>query len=278
VETRGQASAGPASPDPVVETINPAGAGAVVLVCEHAANHIPPDLGDLGVTADVLASHVAWDPGALAVARALSAALDAPLVAARVSRLVYDCNRAPDADSAIPAVSEVHPIPGNAELPAADRQARAERFYAPFRDAVAACLDGRAKAGRPTVLVTVHSFAPVFNGVARDVDIGILHDSDARFADAMLQAAAGEALLTVRRNAPYSAADGVTHTLRTHAVPRGLLNVMIEIRNDLIADAGAQAAMARRLAGWIGAALAATGQAAGGPPPLAMLNQDTRVS
>ncbi|MFC6490697.1 N-formylglutamate amidohydrolase, partial [Nitratireductor sp. GCM10026969] len=98
----------------IVETINAEGAGTVVLSCEHAANFIPPEFADLGLAREVLESHIAWDPGASAVARHLSRHLDAPLVAQRVSRLVYDCNRPPDAEAATPARSEAYAVPGNA--------------------------------------------------------------------------------------------------------------------------------------------------------------------
>lgn len=241
----------------VVELADPDGAGAVVLVCEHASRVIPPELGDLGLDAAALASHIAWDPGALAVARAMARRLDAPLVAQRVSRLVYDCNRAPGAESAIPARSELHDIPGNAGLTEAQRAARAERFYRPFRDALAGLLDRRLAAGKPTALVTVHSFTPVYAGVRRDLDVGILHDRDTRLADALLAVAAAEKAFVVRRNQPYGPQDGVTHTLLEHGIARGLANVMIEIRNDLIADAAGQEAMAARLTRWLDAALAA---------------------
>lgn len=236
-------------PDPV-EVVNPDGGGGFVLVCEHAGNYIPPELGDLGLPPGLMTSHIAWDPGALPVARELSRLLDAPLVAQRISRLVYDCNRPPEAASAIPEHSETHRVPGNVGLSVAARQSRVEAVYQPFHAAVA----GRLDACVAPVLVTVHSFTPVYNGVQRDLDVGILHDSDSRMADAMLRHSGAADGLTVRRNEPYGPADGVTHTLCRHALPRGLGNVMIEIRNDLIRDGGSQQAMASRLARWLTAA------------------------
>jgi len=231
----------------VVEVINPAGSGGFVLVCEHASSHIPCELKDLGLSGDVLTSHVAWDPGALAVAEAMSGELDAPLVAQRVSRLVYDCNRPPQAASATPARSEIYAIPGNAGLSPAERERRAERYYVPFRETLAACIDARL--GRPAapVVVTIHSFTPVYFGLRRSVDIGILHDADRRLADAMLECAKSEPRSRFRRNEPYGPLDGVTHTLVEQAMPRGLMNVMIEIRNDLIGSEAEQQEMAALL-------------------------------
>ncbi len=132
------------------------------------------------------------------------------------------------------------------------------RFYAPFRDALAACLDARTDGARPPALLTIHSFTPVYAGVRRDVQLGVLHDADARLADALLATLAADSTLAIRRNEPYGPRDGVTHTLAAHALPRGLPNAMIEIRNDLIASADAQRAMAAWLSRCAAAALAAT--------------------
>lgn len=243
-----------ASADGGVVVSHPSGTGRWVLVCEHAGNVIPRELQGLGLAPDLLTSHIAWDPGALAVSRGMSAILDAPLVAQLTSRLIYDCNRPPESDGAMPLVSEIHRIPGNADLSDEARRARIEGVYLPFRDAVAACLDRQAAARGDIAVVTVHSFTPVYKGRRRDLDIGILHDSDSRLADAVLDAAAADGDVVVRRNQPYGPADGVTHTLCTHALPRGLANVMIEVRNDLIGDAASQEAMARRLSRWLLAA------------------------
>lgn len=240
----------------VVDEINPAGAGNVVLVCEHASNFIPPEYHHLGLSEDLRASHIAWDPGAMPVALAMSATLDAPLVAQKVSRLLYDCNRPPEAQSAVPAVSEIHQVPGNADLSEGDRQARVERFYQPFRTALDASIARKIATGRPPVIVTIHSFTPLYKGVNRDVEIGILHDSDARLADAMLDAAKNETRFDVRRNVPYGPEDGVTHTLREHAIARGLMNAMIEIRNDLLIAPDGQREVADWLCANLGAALA----------------------
>jgi predicted N-formylglutamate amidohydrolase len=248
----------------VVEVTNPEGAGAFLIVCEHASKRIPANFAGLGLDAAALASHIAWDPGALAVAEAMSARLGATLVAQRFSRLLYDCNRPPESPAAVPAVSEIYEIPGNAGLSAADRQARVDRFYTPFRDTLAACIEGRITKRRPPVLVTVHSFTPVFMGVEREVELGILHDADARLADALIETAEAGTTLKIRRNEPYGPADGVTHTLIEHGISRGLLNVMLEIRNDLVADRASQTKMADWLSLCLTEALAALGVGTGG--------------
>ena len=236
---------------PVAQVMNAQGKAALVLVCEHASCFIPQQLEDLGLTGDVLRSHVAWDPGADAVSQRMAGLMDAPLVVSGVSRLVYDCNRPPNAPDATPARSEVFDIPGNADLTPAQRQDRAETYYKPFQTRLRQTV---AKKNSPA-LVTIHSFTPVYNGEPRDVEIGLLHDTDACLADAMLAVAAGHTQLSVQRNAPYGPQDGVTHTLKEHALPQRLPNVMIEIRNDLIATPEAQDAMAKTLSSWVADAL-----------------------
>ena len=226
----------------------------IVLICEHASALVPERLGDLGLSAELRQSHIAWDPGALSVAMMLSEMLDATLIYQRFSRLVYDCNRPPEASDSIPEISEIFEVPGNRGLTAAEKDVRTQALYIPFHAAIDRLLAERRAEGRDPVIVTIHSFTPVYKGVTRTVEIGILHDSDSRLADGMLAGVSGG--YDVRRNEPYAPVDGVTHTLRRHALGENHLNVMIEIRNDLIADTVGQAAAAGFIAGLLGQCLA----------------------
>ncbi|GGA16649.1 N-formylglutamate amidohydrolase [Neptunicoccus cionae] len=238
----------------VVEVHTPAGASPVVLVCEHASSFIPPHLHDLGLAEADRLSHAAWDPGALGVARHMSERLNAKLVASKVSRLVYDCNRPPSAPDAMPARSELVVVPGNGELDDADRRARADSYYHPFRELLADSVAATAATGVTPVLVTVHSFTPIYHGNPRAVEIGILHDSDTRLADGMLAAAKGNPL-DVQRNEPYGPEHGVTHTLKEHGIANGYANVMLEIRNDLIVTQQQQQDMGDTICDWLVASL-----------------------
>jgi predicted N-formylglutamate amidohydrolase len=241
---RAQVTSGPFQP--VIERED--GRGRIVLVCEHASNHVPAAWGTLGLSIDQLQAHIAWDPGALGVARGLSQRLDAPLIHAPVSRLVYDCNRAPDMAGAVPVRSEVHDIPGNTALSAKERLARTEAIYLPFHHGLHALIARRIAMGLQPVIVTVHSFTPVYFGQPRAIEFGVIHDADPTYAVAVQAAAERLTGLVSALNAPYSAADDVTHTLRLAATPYGLPHAMLEIRNDLIADPAAEEAMAALLA------------------------------
>ncbi len=216
---------------PPVEILNPAGAGQVVILCEHASSFIPAEYKGLGLAPEDRQSHAAWDPGALALSEELSAALDAPVVAGKVSRLVYDCNRPPDVASAMPEKSERVNVSSNIDLSVEERRARTEAVYDPYCAAVSEVLDAR---GPDTMLVTAHSFTPVYFGQRREVELGLLHDSDSRLVGAMLSRSHELSHRRIARNLPYGPEDGVTHSLKLHALSRGLANVMIEVRNDLL--------------------------------------------
>ncbi len=234
---------------PVVHISKAEGAPLALVVCEHASNRVPEFLGDMGLSPDALQSHIAWDPGALPVAQALSQHLSAPLVHGGISRLVYDCNRPPEASDAMPTRSEDITIPANANLTPAQRAERVAHIYRPFETA----LSDEIARHQDTLqlMVTIHSFTPVYRGRHRAVELGLLHGTDDLFAKAMMASAPDSLSFETQLNEPYSAADGVAHTLDVQAVPNGLLNVMIEIRNDLIQTWSQQQAMADLLAPWI---------------------------
>lgn len=236
VGTEGHSRLAADFPAPVM-TINGAGGSPFVLVCDHASNRIPEGFDGLGLQPHERLLHIAWDPGALAVALRLSERLDAPLVHSTVSRLVVDCNRDQAAPDLIPKISELTRIPGNAALEPGETLTRVARYHTPFHAAITALLDRREAAGQETILVTVHSYTPVYKGVQRPWPIGLIHGRDTRFTRAL-----GDALLTewpdlmLGWNEPYAALNGVTHTLEHHGDGRGLEATMIEIRHDEILE------------------------------------------
>lgn len=246
--------------EPIIE--NAAAGSPVLLVCEHASNAMPAPWGDLGLSADQARAHIAWDIGALGLARGLAALLDATLIHAPVSRLIYDCNRAPDMNGAMPARSEVYDIAGNAAITPAQRLARTRAVYLPWAAGLHGLIASRIAQQRRPIILTIHSFTPLYHGAQRSVEFGIIHDADPSLAHAIHASAVAQTDLNTQLNAPYSAADDVTHTLRLHATPYGLQNAMLEIRNDLIATPAAQSAMAARLAPVLSAALTAKDKAA----------------
>lgn len=227
------------------------GAAPIFLVCDHAGRRIPRRLGALGLDAAELDRHIAWDIGAESVARGVSRRLDATLVSQVYSRLVIDCNRAPGVDGSIATLSETTAIPGNRDLGPRDAETRAREIFRPYHDTITRLLDARAARDRPSVLVAVHSFTPVFKGEQRPWHIGILYNRDDRLAAIALDLLAGESDLRAGDNQPYSVSDETDYTIPVHGEKRGLAHVEIEIRQDLIADAPRQDVWADRLAGWL---------------------------
>ncbi|MBA5778842.1 N-formylglutamate amidohydrolase [Stappia sp. F7233] len=242
-----QAQAGEGRMQDTVVVANRGGKGACVLLCDHASNRMPPKFGTLGLGAEELVAHIAWDPGALGVARHLSSLLDAPLVHPTVSRLVIDCNRREDAGDLIPEISERTAIPGNAALSEAEREERLDLVHRPFHRAIEALVDERLARGAPTFLVSVHTFTPVYKDVPRRWQIGILSNVDRRLAGRLIGELSHEEGLCVGDNEPYAPRDGVYYTLARHGEGRGLATAMLEIRNDEVATAEAERAWAERL-------------------------------
>ena len=238
---------------------NPAGSSQIVFICEHAGRKIPAYLGSLGLDDDTMSSHIGWDIGAAELARALSKELDAALVLQRYSRLVFDCNREFDAFDAIVQESDHVVIPANAGLSLEQRRERYDCVYQPFADAVETLLAPRiqkpAKASGQPVIVTIHSFTPLYKGQRRTLDLGILYDEDTRLADLVAELADMDDSYSSARNQPYSPKDGCMHTIITHGIRHGLLNIMFEVRNDLISDADGQKQWAERIAKLLTAAL-----------------------
>jgi predicted N-formylglutamate amidohydrolase len=243
----------PGEPHPV-RVLRADGGSDLFLTADHAGREIPRQLGRLGVPESELTRHIAWDIGIRGVTERLSAAFDATAIFQTYSRLVIDCNRAPEVPSSIPEVSEHTPVPGNVGLTAADKGARVGEIFTPYHDRIAALLDARAAAGRRTVYIAMHSFTPVFKGESRAMEVGVLYNRDRQLSAILLDLLRAEGDLTVGDNAPYAVSDLTDYGVPRHAERRGLPHVEIEIRQDLIADAAGEAAWAGRMARLLGAA------------------------
>jgi predicted N-formylglutamate amidohydrolase len=235
------------APPPVV-AVNETGASRYVLLCEHASNYMPEEYRDLGLPAEELERHIAWDIGAAALARNLSSLLDAPLFLSGYSRLLIDCNRPLLAPSSIPVRSEATDIPGNHGLDQAERDRRAHAYFWPFQTRVAQALDARLAAGRPTAVVGIHSFTPTFLGVQRPWHVGVLYGRAVAFARALVTRFAAEKALIVGDNEPYRVSAEEDYTVPIHGDGRGIDAALIEVRQDLVTTSEGIEEWASRLA------------------------------
>jgi predicted N-formylglutamate amidohydrolase len=224
------------------------GGGPLVIVCEHASNRLPRALGTLGLKPSDLDRHIAFDLGAAEVAGGIADLTEGSTVLQRYSRLAVDCNREPDLPDTVTPFSEDTEIPGNVGLSAEAKASRIRALWEPFHAAIDRLLDRRRAARRPTALVTMHSFTPVYRGAWRPWHVGIISTTERSLADAMLLLLRRDPHLVVGDNQPYSARDHVDYTIRRHGRDRGLPHVMIEVRNDLLQAAHDVAAWTERLA------------------------------
>ncbi len=191
--------------------------------------------------------HIAWDIGVAGLGERLGAALNACFIRQTYSRLVIDCNRRPEAADAIPPVSDGVAIPGNVGLDPAAIDARRREIYQPYQDQIAAELDARLAEGRPTLLVSLHSFTPVMRGQARPWRYGVLHRNDSDLSRRVLGRLKAQFGDAAGDNRPY-AMDGTDNTVPLHADPRGLDYLELEVRQDLIGDAAGQTEAATLIA------------------------------
>jgi predicted N-formylglutamate amidohydrolase len=230
----------PGDPPPF-DVLNEAGTAPVLLVCDHASRAVPRRLANLGLDDALLRRHIGWDIGAAEVTRRLAPKLDAPAVLSGYSRLVVDCNRFPDHASAMPEVSDGVAVPHNRNLSNADRAERLDACFWPYHRAIEARLAAFRTRGVVPAILSIHSFTPVMNGVARPWHVGILWDKDPRIAVPLIAQLGADPKRVVGDNEPYSAREPVGYTMRAHACPAGLPHALVEIRQDLIdTPAGAE--------------------------------------
>jgi predicted N-formylglutamate amidohydrolase len=232
---------------PAFQEFQTEGRSDFVIVVDHASARIPRRLANLGLPDAELRRHIAWDIGALSVARRVAEAMDAPLVAQNYSRLVIDCNRDPQVLTSIPRISEVREIPGNLDLSEAEIAARRLEIFDPYHRRIRDLIDGRLAAGRRVILVAQHTMTDVYNGNRRDMHAAVLYNRDRRFAGAMLEMLRREKHLIVADNEPYFVSDETDYTIPHHAESRSLLHVEIEIRQDLVTDEAGQIEWAERI-------------------------------
>lgn len=230
----------------------------VLFLCDHASNAAPAELNLLGLSDADFARHIAYDIGAAELTRALADLSSAPALLARWSRLVVDLNRGSDDPTVVMKLSDGRVIPANRDLDRSGVEDRIRRYHAPYHEAVGAAIRDAGTRGIVPILVSMHSFTPHWRGHQRPWHIGILWDKDGRLALPLLERLRREPDITVGDNEPYTGALE-NDTLYRHGTMNGLPHVLIEVRQDLIADQAGVTRWAARLHGVLSDALQAMG-------------------
>jgi len=229
----------------------------LLFVCDHASNAVPEAYGTLGLEPGLFGTHIAADIGAAEVTRTLAAAFGAGAVLGGWSRLLIDLNRGADDPTLVMQLSDGSLVPGNARIDRAEIERRIENFHAPYHRAIADAIDAMRSRGVVPVIVSMHSFTPVWKSFRRPWEIGILWDRDGRLARPLIDEFA-KAGFTVGDNEPYSG-ELENDCLYRHGTMPGLPHVLIEMRQDLIADDGSARAFAARVKPILERGLAAMG-------------------
>jgi predicted N-formylglutamate amidohydrolase len=216
--------------------VNDGGKASVLIICDHASAHVPLVYGGLGLAADQLGRHIAWDIGAGDVSGRLAGLLDAPAVLCGTSRLVIDCNRPFWSDGSIPRQSDGIAIPGNADLDEAERQRRVAQYFSPYHDEISRRIKEMKERAEYMALISIHSFTPVMDGFERPWHVGMLWDQDDSLAAPLIKALRRDRQLCIGENKPYDGSNPPGYALHAHAADNGLPIAVFEIRQDLIAS------------------------------------------
>lgn len=221
--------------------------GRFLVTCDHASNRVPDWVGggSLGIAAEDMARHIAWDVGAAGVSVRLAEWLDCPCLLSNFSRLVIDPNRGEEDPTLVMKLYDGTIIPANRHVGPAEVEERLERLYRPYHRALARM----AARQTGTVIVAMHSFTPCLRGRSpRPWQVGVLFaPGDDRLSRPLIARLEAQGDLCVGVNEPYAGAlpgDAIDR----HALKAGRHNTLIEVRNDLISDEAGQAAWATRLA------------------------------
>lgn len=239
---------------PPVERIAGAIDAGVLFLCDHASNALPPAYGTLGLPEAQLARHIGYDIGAAWLTRRLARRFGAPAVLTTFSRLLIDPNRGAEDPTLVMRLSDGAIVPGNARADTAEIARRTSNYWRPYREAVGAAIDAMSTNGHTPAVVAVHSFTDNWKGIPRPWEIGVLWDTDPRFALPLMDGLR-DAGFSVGDNEPY---DGALRgdTLDEEVTRRGIAGLLVEVRQDLIREEAAACVMADRLAGVLAPVLA----------------------
>jgi predicted N-formylglutamate amidohydrolase len=248
-------AAAPAPIPPVVTLPGDYNRG-VVVICDHASKTMPPEVKGLGLSAEDLERHIAWDIGAAEVAIFLAARFKLPAVFCGVSRLLIDCNRDPADRASIPTKVDGTPIPGNANLKIWDRAERMSRWFAPYHKAIEEMMTAALAVKKDPVLLSIHSMVPALKGgQPRPWPIALSSHEDRRLTTPMLAALRKRIKEPIGDNQPYALDPAEDYSVPHHAMKRGLRHLQVEFRQDLVATSEGAAKLAKAFGDALGEVL-----------------------
>ena len=218
----------------------------LVVSCEHASHRIPKPLKTSAEDRGWLKTHWGYDIGAAEVTRQLVRRKSCVALLARFSRLICDANRHPDHEDLIRVTTEGYPLSFNQGLTAAEKERRLNLYHRPFHDLLDECLAERVARGGDVVLLSIHSFTPVFEGKLRPMEMGVLFDRFEPIAKRLAGHLEDVGFKTAL-NEPYSGMEGQMYAPHRHGQKHGVIYLELEIRQDLLTTPAKTVDVADRL-------------------------------
>ena len=220
--------------------------GPFIFSCEHAANNLPLNIQSSVVDKHFLQTHWGWDIGAESVTRHLIQSIDSQGILSTYSRLWIDLNRSLTRTDLIRFETEGHQLSFNQNLSTAEHEQRLQEVYKPFHEAYDKLVKERCQHDQPVILISIHSFTPVWDGTVRTMDIGVLFD-ECEELGVKLAGLLREEDLFVELNSPYTGRGGLMYSVedkgRRHRCP----HLELEINQALICTPEKQAFIAEKI-------------------------------
>ena len=219
----------------------------ILLTCEHANNLVPEEYNNLGLSEEDLNTHWSIDLGILNVFNAAQKDLRCMAIHSNYNRLLVDLNRPATSIQLSRAIigtglpnDRFREVPGNQDLSLKEKQKRLEQYYRPFHQTIDTLGDQLvARHGDYTLIVSLHSFTPVFGTEKRDFDIGLVFHHETLLISVLYEFLTSHGL-KVRFNEPYSGKQGLNFSPYAHGLSLGCRQIELEINQGYLATVGKQ--------------------------------------
>ena len=202
----------------------------ILIIADHASNYIPDSLNNLGLNKNLFNTHIAYDLGVKELCIDLSKLLKSKYIIGEYSRLIVDLNRDLLDPTLIPEIVDRKIIPKNINLSENEKKIRITEFYNIYHNNIKRTI----KSDHITILISLHSFNPIFKNKKRNIHFGILSNEDRRLSNCIITDMRRRGL-KVGDNEPYEG-NLIGDTMYKHGLKNNLHHTLIEVRNDLLSS------------------------------------------
>ncbi len=202
----------------------------ILFIADHASNYIPKSLKNLGLSKNLIDTHISFDLGIRDLCISLSKSCNAKYIAGDHSRLIIDLNRDIFDPTLIPVIADKKVIPSNINLSNYEKRKRVLRIYKKYHDEIRKII----KRDNINILISLHSFNPIFKNKKRNIHFGILSNQDRKLSEAILNEMRRRKI-RVGDNEPYKG-NLIGDTMYTHGLQNNMNHSLIEVRNDLLSS------------------------------------------